>query len=123
MHDNTSDDRKKEELAAGTIKNYFQKIKFLYETCKVEVVGGNDGDYLPSINWKKLSRILPKARSASNDRAPTKEEITKSIHAQDRRAKSIILTMCSSGIRLGAWDYLRWKHVIPKYDDKGEIIA
>ena len=33
MHDNTSNDRKKDELAAGTIKNYFHKIKFLYETC------------------------------------------------------------------------------------------
>jgi hypothetical protein len=118
MHDNTSDDIKKDELAASTIKNYFQKIKFLYETCQEEVDGN-----LPSINWKKLSKILPKARSASNDRAPTKEEIRKAIHAQDRRAKPIILTMCSSGIRLGAWKYLRWKHVIPKYNDKGEIIA
>jgi hypothetical protein len=122
MHDNTSNDRKKDELAAGTIKNYFRKIKFFYEICQE----GGEGDVgnLPSINWKKLSRILPKARSASNDRAPTKEEIRKAIRAQDRRVKPIILTMCSSGIRLGAWDYLRWKHVIPlQENDKGEVIA
>lgn len=25
----------------------------------------------------------------------------------------IVDTMCSSGIRLGAWDYLRWGHIIP----------
>jgi len=31
--------------------------------------------------------------------------------------------MCSSGIRLGAWNYLRWKHVIPQKDDKGEVIV
>jgi hypothetical protein len=124
MHDNTSNDRKKDELAAGTIKNYFHKIKFFYETCQ-EVEGGgsgsgSSGSDLPSINWKKLSRRLPKARSASNDRAPTKEEISKAIRAQDRRAKPIILTMCSSGIRLGAWNYLRWKHVIPQKNENDD---
>ena len=31
--------------------------------------------------------------------------------------------MTSGGFRLGAWDYLRWKHVIPKSNDKGEVIA
>lgn len=31
--------------------------------------------------------------------------------------------MCSSGIRLGAWDYLKWKHVTPIENEKGEILA
>jgi hypothetical protein len=31
--------------------------------------------------------------------------------------------MASSGIRLGAWDYLRWKHIIPMNNEKGDIIA
>ena len=31
--------------------------------------------------------------------------------------------MCSSGIRLGAWDYLKWKHVTPISNEKTEIIA
>jgi len=31
--------------------------------------------------------------------------------------------MCSSGIRLGAWDYLQWKHVTPITHGNGEIIA
>ena len=31
--------------------------------------------------------------------------------------------MVSSGIRIGAWDYLRWKNVKPLTNDKGEIIA
>ena len=30
--------------------------------------------------------------------------------------------MCSSGIRLGAWDYLRWKHIIPILNDKNELL-
>ena len=31
--------------------------------------------------------------------------------------------MVSSGIRIGAWDYLLWKHVSPISNDEGEIIA
>jgi hypothetical protein len=31
--------------------------------------------------------------------------------------------MCSSGIRVGSWDYLRWKDIEPKYDEKGELVA
>ena len=31
--------------------------------------------------------------------------------------------MVSSGIRIGAWDYLQWKHVIPMTNSSDEIIA
>ena len=31
--------------------------------------------------------------------------------------------MVSSGFRIGAWDYLQWKHVIPISNNDGEIIA
>ena len=31
--------------------------------------------------------------------------------------------MVSSGIRLGAWDYLQWKHVTPLPNASGEIVA
>lgn len=31
--------------------------------------------------------------------------------------------MASSGIRIGAWDYLRWKHVTPIYDEMKELMA
>ena len=40
----------------------------------------------------------------------------------DRRIKPIIYTMISSGIRLGAWDYLRWRHITPIEKD-GKIVA
>ena len=30
--------------------------------------------------------------------------------------------MASSGIRLGAWDYLKWKYIIP-IERKGKVIA
>jgi hypothetical protein len=31
--------------------------------------------------------------------------------------------MISSGIRVGSWDNLRWKHIIPIKNDDNSIIA
>ena len=42
---------------------------------------------------------------------PTIDEIRKIIDYPDRRMKPIIFTMASSGIRVGAWDHLKWSHV------------
>jgi hypothetical protein len=69
---------------------------------------------------------MPKFRPYSNDRVPTIEEVRKLCEYPDRRIKAIVYTMASSGIRIGAWDYLRWEHVIPIKDEKtgsGEIVA
>ena len=73
------------------------------------------------LNWKKISRGLPAGRRAANDRAPTIEEVKKLVEYPDRRIKPIVYTMASSGIRIGAWDYLQWKHVKPISNDEGKI--
>ncbi len=65
------------------------------------------------ISWKKINQGLPKIRRFADDRAPTLEEVQKISEYPDRRIKGIVYTMASSGIRLGAWDYLQWKHVEP----------
>ena len=76
-------------------------------------------------SWNKISRGLPRARNYSDDRIPTPEEIERLLEYPDRRLKAIIYTMASSGIRLGAWDYLRWGHIRPKIAENGpgEIVA
>ena len=66
---------------------------------------------------------MPSGRRASNDRAPTIEEIQKLVEYPDRRIKPIIFTMCSSGIRIGAWNHLQWKHVEPIKNALGEVVA
>jgi len=70
---------------------------------------------------ENISRIINRERAA-NGRAPTIEEISKIIEYPDRRIKVIIYTMASSGIRVGAWDYLKWKHIIP-IQKNGQAIA
>jgi hypothetical protein len=54
---------------------------------------------------------LPKGRRYADDRAPKIEEISMILEYPDRRIKPIVLTMVSSGIRLGAWNYLKWKNI------------
>ena len=87
------------EITASTLRNFIKAIKLFCDSCDLD------------IPWKKLMKGLPRAVQAANDRAPTMEEIQKLIEYPDRRIKPIVYTMVSSGIRLGAWDYLKWKHV------------
>ena len=51
------------------------------------------------------------------------EEIQKIIEYPDRRIKAIVYTMASSGIRLGAWDYLRWGHIKPIENKEKKTVA
>src|SRR5215208_6955272 len=99
------------EITSGTLKNFVKSLKVFCEMSDI------------SIPWKKITRGLPNARQSANDRAPTIDEIKKLIEYPDRRIKPIVYTMISSGIRLGAWDYLKWKHIVPIMDDNGEVLA
>jgi integrase len=75
-----------------------------------------------SIPWKKITRGLPRGRRYANDRILTLEEIRKLADYPDRRIKAIVYTMASSGIRLGAWDYLQWGHIQP-VERNNEVVA
>lgn len=101
---------KDKKISAGTIKNRKIVVKNLLEILKIP------------FDWKFVSRGLPKPERYSNDRATTIEEIRKICQYNDRRIKPIVYTMCSSGIRLGAWEYLKWKHIVPINRD-GKVVA
>jgi hypothetical protein len=98
------------EITGGTLRNSVKTIKTFCEVTDV------------LIPWKKITRGLPRVKRYADDRAPTLEEITKITEYPDRRIKPIVYTMASSGIRVGAWDYLKWGHIVPinKY---GSLIA
>lgn len=107
------------EIASGTLKNYIKIIKLF---CRMN-------DIEPLIHWSKIKIGMPKVKEYADDRSPTLYEIKRVGEYPDLRIKPIVYTMASSGIRLGAWDYLKWKHIIPykkneNSDDKDdEIIA
>jgi integrase len=101
----------KGEISANTIGNYYKATKLFCEMNNLIT------------NWKIISRGVPSGRKAANDRAPTVEEIQKIMEYPDRRIKPIIYLMVSSGIRLGAWEDLKWKHIIPFKDNMGNIIT
>ncbi|HXX96540.1 MAG TPA: hypothetical protein VEL11_05430, partial [Candidatus Bathyarchaeia archaeon] len=75
------------------------------------------------LSWKKISMILPTGNKSANDRAPTVEEIRTVIEYPDRRIKPLVLVTCASGIRIGSWEYLKWKHIEPIWRDDRVIAA
>jgi len=74
------------------------------------------------ISWKKITRGLPRGKNYADDTIPTIDEIRQLLEYPDRRIKAIVYTMGSSGIRLGAWDYLRVGHIRPLEKD-GKVVA
>lgn len=102
---------RRKELAAGTLKNYYRAAKLFCEM--------ND----LTLNRRRISKGLPRAKNSSNDRSPTIKEIRKLVEYPDRRIRPVVYSMASGGFRLGAWDYLRWRHVSPITNDNGDVIA
>ena len=65
---------------------------------------------IPSPVGGACSKVLPSGKAFANDRTPTAEELKKLI-GDDLRLKVIICIMTSCGIRVGAWNYLKVKHI------------
>jgi hypothetical protein len=59
------DRTQKGEITAATLRKFVKSIKLFCEVSDI------------SIPWKKITRRVPRARQAANDRAPTVEEIQK----------------------------------------------
>jgi|GEM_PF-1512423 integrase len=89
------------EITGSTLRNYIKPIKLFCEQMDIE------------IPWRKITRGMPRGRRYANDRAPTLEEIRKITEYPDRRIKPTIYLMASSGIRLGAFDFLKWGDIEP----------
>ena len=100
----------RKEISESTVPNYFKPIKLFCEMNDI------------ALNWKKISKRIPRGRSYGQDRTPTTEEVKLILSYPDRRIKPAALVMLSSGMRLGAFDYLSMKD-IEKVDQKGHVVA
>jgi len=89
------------EISEGTLRIYIKAIKLFFSMNDIIV------------NWKKLSKGIPPVWNSTPDRIPTLDEIKKLLEHLDRRIKPIVFTMISAGFRVGSWDHIKWKHVIP----------
>jgi len=98
------------EITAGTVANLRKPLRLFLEMNDV------------GLNWFKINRTLPQMRRFANDRAPAIEEIRKIIQYPDMRVEVIALVTSSSGIRVGAWDYLKLGHIKP-IERNGDVVA
>jgi integrase len=101
----------KGEISPASISNYYKPIKLF---CVMNDINQN---------WDKITKTIPKSKRRSTDRIPTKEEIKQILNYPDRRIKAAVLVMISSGIRLGAWDDLKWGDIAPITKDDKVIAA
>lgn len=101
----------KNEISRSTVRNFYKPIKLFCEMNNIV------------LNWKVISKGIPAGPEDANDRIPTMDEILEVLKYPDRRIKPVLYTMISSGIRIGAWEWLKWKNIIPTYDDKKNVIA
>jgi len=63
------------------------------------------------VDWGFINEHVPERRKFGSDRAPTQEEVRAILNASDQRTRCLYLFLCSSGARIGAVKYLRWRDV------------
>lgn len=95
--------QRKGEVSGSTLRGLKESVKAFLVMNDVE----------NGLNWAKIARIMPPARKVGQDRAPTVEELRTILANADLRLKTIVLLLVSSGMRVGGFDYLRWKDVEP----------
>ena len=58
------------------------------------------------LNWRKFHLAIPPSKKVANDRPPAKDEIRRLLDVCDLRTKVVVHLLASSGMRIGAFDFL-----------------
>lgn len=96
-------EERRNTASGSTISQMVAALKHFFEM--------NDAE--EAIAWRKISKIMPRARKTGSDRAPTIQEIRQMMEAADTRTRCIILVCASSGIRVGAFEDMTWGDLAP----------
>jgi hypothetical protein len=75
------------------------------------------------VPWKKYVRLIHKGRTTKKDREYYLDEIRLLLTRASPTLRVVILIMCSSGVRVGAFDYLKAGNIMPVYRLKGEMVV
>lgn len=92
--------RKEKKLAYGSAANILSSIQ---KFCVMN-------DLI--LNWKKIQQFLGEHERTIKDRVYTKQEIRDMLEVSDERKKAVILILVSTGIRVGAFQGLKLKHLL-----------
>jgi integrase len=93
----------KDKVSYSTIKITIAAIKLFYEINGVE--------HIP--NWKQITKLKGKPRRVVDDELYTDEQIKLLLEHADLTEKVAVLTLLSTGMRVGALAGLRYKDVTP----------
>lgn len=91
--------RNRESLTGATIAGRLSNVKAFCD------------EYGFALDWKIIRRKVPPARYVGVDRAPTAEEVRRLLEGNDNRLAFIVLAMASGGFRVGAWAWLKVRHL------------
>ena len=73
------------------------------------------------LSWKRIYTFYPELNNTHQGRGYTKEEISKLLeYCTTIDTDFIILASSSGGLRVGAWNGLRWADVFPIYEIDGK---
>jgi integrase len=89
--------RKKDGISSASIATTRDALKHLLTMNRIK-----------KIDWDIINKRIPPARHHSNDRPPTMQEVRALLMHADLKIRCVILLLVSSGMRIGALDYLNW---------------
>jgi len=97
--------KKSENISKSGIKNYLNPLEVFTDTNDI------------MINWKKISRLLPKQGKKSGGKPYTTEQVNDIISNESQlRNKALIHCMAAGGMRVGAFAELKLKDVVDYKD-------
>ena len=91
--------KERDRVASSTIRGPVSGVKSFLDYCEA------------SLNWKKINSTLPAPKKVANDEAPSVEEIRALLSVAELRERVVTLVLASSGMRVGGFEDMKFKHL------------